>query len=121
MSIHPDYTDIIQFVFENGDKMPEGFYIELMDLIKKVYLNQGQQNLEKINQLLESNRNVVDKNILRVLNKTFKIKRPLFYNFYKFNYMYFRYHCLGACIFGSLIIIIIGGSGVGIVWTIIRR
>ena len=35
MSVGPDYTDIIQFVFENGDKMPEGFYIEIMDLIKK--------------------------------------------------------------------------------------
>ena len=114
--VHPDYPDLIQFVFENGDKMPEGFYIQLMDLLKKIYLNEHGENIEKIHELLEQNKKVIDKNILGVLNKSFKKKR-----LYNFNYMYFRYHCLGACIFGSLTMIIIGGAGVGIVWTIIRR
>jgi hypothetical protein len=114
MRIHPDYSDVIQFIFENGDKMPEGFYIQIMDLIKKIYLNEHGENLEKIHELLEQNKKVIDKNILNVLKRSFKKKN-------NFNYISFRYHCLQLCFFSSLTMIIILGAGVGIVWTIIRR
>ena len=116
MRIHPDYRDVIQFIFENSDKMPECFYIQIMDLTKKIYLNEHGENLEKIHELLEQNKKVIDKNILNVLKRSFKKK-----NFYNFNYISFRYHCLQLCFFSSLTMIIILGAGVGIVWTIIRR
>jgi hypothetical protein len=57
--------------------MPEGFYIEIMDLIKKYYLENYFQNFEKIHTLIENNKNVVDKRILKVLSKTFKQKRKI--------------------------------------------
>ena len=74
-TVYPEYTDIIQFIFENGDKMPEGFYIEIMDLIKKYYFERRGENFIKIHDLIENNKNVLDKNILKVLSKRFTKKQ----------------------------------------------
>ncbi len=124
--VSPDYTDIIQFVFENGDKMPEGFYVQLMDLLKKIYFNEHGENVEKIHELLESNRNIVDKNILRVLNRSFKKKRVCFncisFNYLCFNCISFNYFCFRyQCIFNFIVIILFIGFGFGITWTITHR
>lgn len=115
--VHPDYPDLIQFVFENGDKMPEGFYVQLMDLLKKIYLNENGENIEKIHELLEQNKKVIDKNVLRVLKRTFKKKRV-----YNFNYMYFNYFCFRyQCIFNCIVVILFFGFGFGIIWAITHR
>ncbi len=115
-SIYPDYPDIIQFVFENTDKMPEGFYIEIMNLLKKVYLKE--QSVEKIHELLEQNKKEIHKDVLCVLTRVFKKKKVYdFYNFYNCMYRYFCFRY--QCIFNCIVLILFFGFGFGIIWVIV--
>ena len=107
--VSPDYGDIIQFIFENGDKMPEGFYIEIMDLIKKYYLENYFQNFDKIHTLIENNKNVVDKRILKVLSKTFKQKRKI------------QLNCPVLLVTFTIIILIVGPFVFALVLSINKR
>ena len=117
-SIYPDYPDIIQFVFENTDKMPEGFYIEIMNLLKKVYLKE--QSVEKIHELLEQNKKEIHKDVLRVLTRVFKKKKV--YNFYNFYNCMYRYFCFRyQCIFNCIVLILFFGFGAGVVSIIIHK
>jgi hypothetical protein len=115
--VHVSYVDTIQFVFENGDKMPEGFYIELMNLIKKIHLEDNGENLNSIHTLLEKNKNVVDKNILKVLSKTFHANN----NVSIYNFLKVYYYCSGVCLFGLVVISILFGVGFAIIWSILNK
>jgi hypothetical protein len=121
MSVNPDYPDIIQFVFENTDKMPEGFYIQIMDLLKKIYLKENV--IEKINELLEQNKKEIHKDVLRVLTRVFKKKKVYnFYNFYNFYNCMYQYFCFRyQCIFNCIVVILFFVFGFGIIWVIVYR
>jgi len=57
----------MEFIFENAEKLPNDFYVNIMDLVKN-YREYG-NNFYEIHTFLESNKNRVEESILTEIKK----------------------------------------------------
>jgi len=72
--IENDTSQCIEFIFENAEKMPNDFYINIMNLIK--YYHDYGNNYFEIHGFLELNKNKVDNSILNEIKKHIKPPPP---------------------------------------------
>jgi hypothetical protein len=58
---HDNCSECVDYIFENSEYFPDGFYMNIMDLLKK-YHDYG-NNLDDIHKLLEENKKVLDETV----------------------------------------------------------
>ena len=74
MKSQNQYSDCIQYVFENGDEIPDGFYVGIMGLIKKYY-NYNGDNFQEIHKYLDENKTTVNPLVLKTIKSYFVKKK----------------------------------------------
>ena len=72
--IENDASKCMEFVFENAEKLPNDFYIKIMNLLKN-YHEYG-NNFIEIHGYLELNKNKVEDSILKQIKIYIKIPKP---------------------------------------------
>ena len=71
--------EIAQIIFEYSEDIPNDFYVNIMNLIKKYY--EHGNNLQEIHDYIKQNENRIDKNCLINLRKSLKPKVKFYCNF----------------------------------------
>jgi hypothetical protein len=61
----------MELIFENNLKLPEDFYLEIMNLLKRYYENHG-NSFEKIHELLNRNETRIDPELFKEIKSFFK-------------------------------------------------
>jgi hypothetical protein len=63
----------MELVFENNLKLPDGFYLTIMNLLKRYYEDHG-TSFEKIHELLNQNEKKIDPELFKSIKSFFKEK-----------------------------------------------
>ena len=72
--IENDASKCMEFVFENAEKMPNDFYINIMNLLKNFH--EYGNNFIEIHGYLELNKNKVEDSILKQIKIYIKVPEP---------------------------------------------
>ena len=64
--------ECVEYIFENSEYFPDGFYMNIMELLKKYHDNGN--NLEDIHKLLEENKKVLDQTVYNKIKSYLNIE-----------------------------------------------
>jgi len=102
-------SECVEYIFENSENLPDGFYINIMDLLKKYY-DYG-NNLDDIHNFLEENKKALHETVYNKI-KTYLSNETIVNNREDNNKDYFITRLFVSAGLISLVLVVGFGSNV---------
>ena len=71
------HHEIVEYLFEESERLPEDFYVNIMDLMKKYHDKQEPHVYDEIRVYLDNNKNRINGDIFKKIKKHFCFLIPL--------------------------------------------